>query len=643
MIKVFSLINNNLIFFYKSLFRAPNLLSNEKNNLSYNELLKIILVSFILTLIRLFCFYGTPLHPDEAYYWVWSRRLEFSYYDINPAIAYYIRIFTTLFGDTYFALKLATSYLSFLITIFSYLCARTVSLTIKQSYIIIIAMSVLPPFFIGSIMLVPDNLLILFWIIFLYFTLRYIRTKENFILYLCGLSLGVGILSKQTMLASVIGLAFWYLLNYKDYPIYKNKHFWLSGLVALIFLIPIFIWNYNNDWGQYYAMKFHRPSIGRSKPKILEFFLGQAATIGPFWYFLFLFLLLNNFYKAIISIYKKIKERDFNKKSFSEKNFNKESNIDNKIIKSQWQWVWINAIVFHVIFLSISNNRHILANWLFPSYLAIFMLLVASYFENFKKLFNFNKIILYLGFIVAVVANLYVIQTKESFAKIGINISPQLIIKNLTRGYDKIVYEVNEKRKKLDPNAGLLSLTYQDAALASWYLPNHEYVHSLSILTRSQYSYWEGPKLNKNYFIYISLKTRIENFFIDEFYFKQMCGSMQKLGRHYVEIDNEQLKGYELWYCKNYLQDWYPIYDKYYQNQIYRIIPGLSDIILTPHTKDEINYTVMPFQTNNPKSITSDEEKCIHLKHNTSSFAKIKAFIKHGKLGICHEIYKNKI
>ena len=428
-------------------------------------------------------------------------------------------------------------------------------------------------------------------------------------------------------------------------------------------------------------MKFHRPSIGRSKPKILEFFLGQAATLGPFWYFLFIFLLLNNFYRAIISIYNNLKEKNNNEKNFKTKSYklinyinlklsnkynnlkekilrlrfilinkkkynNKndlENNLDNNIIKSQWQWVWINALVFHVLFLSISDKRHILANWLFPSYLAIFMLLVANYFENFKKLFNLNKIILYLGFIVAVVANLYIIQTKESFAKLGIDISPQLVIKNITRGYDKIVNEVNEKRKKLDPNAGILSLNYQDAALASWYLPNHEYVHSLSILSRNQYSYWEGPKLNKNYFIYISLKTRIENFFIDEFYFKQICESMQKLGRHYIEIDNEQLKGYELWYCKNYLQDWYPIYDKYYQNQIFRIIPGLSDIILTPHTKDEINYRVMPFKTNDSKNKISDEEKCINLKHNTSSFAKIKAFIKHGKLGICHEIYKNKI
>jgi 4-amino-4-deoxy-L-arabinose transferase-like glycosyltransferase len=41
-----------------------------------------------------------PLDPDEAYYWEWSRRLALGYYDHPPAIAYLIRVGTTVFGPT---------------------------------------------------------------------------------------------------------------------------------------------------------------------------------------------------------------------------------------------------------------------------------------------------------------------------------------------------------------------------------------------------------------------------------------------------------------------------------------------------------------------------------------------------------------
>jgi len=58
-----------------------------------------IIVVGVLTLWRLYLSAGLQLHPDEAYYWLWSRHLDIAYYDHSPLVAYFIWI-TTLFSET---------------------------------------------------------------------------------------------------------------------------------------------------------------------------------------------------------------------------------------------------------------------------------------------------------------------------------------------------------------------------------------------------------------------------------------------------------------------------------------------------------------------------------------------------------------
>ena len=50
-----------------------------------------------------------PLHPDEAYYWHWSRHLELSYFDGPPLIAYLIKLFVSLFGVHTWSIKLVSA------------------------------------------------------------------------------------------------------------------------------------------------------------------------------------------------------------------------------------------------------------------------------------------------------------------------------------------------------------------------------------------------------------------------------------------------------------------------------------------------------------------------------------------------------
>ena len=60
------------------------------------------LVALLLGLVTLRYWVAgyVDFETDEAYYWLWSRRLAASYYDHPPMVAYLIRLGTGLFGDT---------------------------------------------------------------------------------------------------------------------------------------------------------------------------------------------------------------------------------------------------------------------------------------------------------------------------------------------------------------------------------------------------------------------------------------------------------------------------------------------------------------------------------------------------------------
>jgi hypothetical protein len=59
-------------------------------------------------LVRLLVAAGTPLFPDEAYYWEWSRRLAGGYFDHPPAVAWLIAGGTAIAGDTPLGVRLGT-------------------------------------------------------------------------------------------------------------------------------------------------------------------------------------------------------------------------------------------------------------------------------------------------------------------------------------------------------------------------------------------------------------------------------------------------------------------------------------------------------------------------------------------------------
>ena len=55
---------------------------------------------FIWLLVNVLQAVFTPIHIDEAYYWMFSQHLDWGYFDHPPAVAFLIKLSDSLFSGT---------------------------------------------------------------------------------------------------------------------------------------------------------------------------------------------------------------------------------------------------------------------------------------------------------------------------------------------------------------------------------------------------------------------------------------------------------------------------------------------------------------------------------------------------------------
>ncbi len=190
-----------------------------------------------------------PLHSDEAYYWLWSKSLELSYYDHAPMVAYFIKL-TTLFGNSEIAVRfssvIVTVILSFLlwklvIKLFNNEAMASASVVILHS---------MPILFTASIIITPDTPVFLFLSLATYYVWKLIDTENCNYWYLIGLFFGLSMLSKYTACLFVMSLFIYMLLN-KKLNWFKNYQLYIGIIISIICFLPVIYWNWQHDWASF--------------------------------------------------------------------------------------------------------------------------------------------------------------------------------------------------------------------------------------------------------------------------------------------------------------------------------------------------------------------------------------------------------
>ena len=163
-----------------------------KNNTAISWILGFQLFRFILL-----PFMG--LMPQDAYYYLYGQNLSLSYFDHPGMIGYLLRIFTEIFGQSIYVVKLADFTITSLTIIYFYKLSSLFLSKHRTNRSIVLLVSTL---FISilSFNSTPDVPLLLFWTLSILFLHRAIFEDKKWYWILAGIAMGMAFNSKYTAL-----------------------------------------------------------------------------------------------------------------------------------------------------------------------------------------------------------------------------------------------------------------------------------------------------------------------------------------------------------------------------------------------------------------------------------------------------------
>lgn len=239
---------------------------------------------FILAVSLVHALYNSllPLYPDEAYYWLWSRRLDLSYYDHPPMVAYLIRVFSQ-WGDSPFLVRLTAVFCLGVAAWYIYRLASTLFNGRVGALALVICL-LLPGTNAGFTLVTPDSPLLMFWAMALFYCWRAISYERASDYLLAGLSLGGLLLSKYTAVLFLGFLLFYLALRRPSHLLKKEP--WLTLLLALAIFSPVVYWNADHNWISFAFQYQHGTSSGSGIHwgRFFEFFGGLFFLFSPVFF-----------------------------------------------------------------------------------------------------------------------------------------------------------------------------------------------------------------------------------------------------------------------------------------------------------------------------------------------------------------------
>ena len=423
---------------------------------------KLLIFLFFSFLVRLWLAFRLNLIPDEAYYWSWSRHLEWCYYD-QPGMIAWIEFLATRIIETkspFFArlpmliLSAGTTYFLYLI---SYVLYGSKDRAIKAA----VLLNIVPVFFTGSFLIMHDTPLVFFWVLSSYYFVRLLKTSRTEYWYYLALSIAGAFYSKFTGIMFEGCLLVFILLSPDKKRFLRIPHFYLSQILSALLFMPILIWNYINNWVAFKAVLKLGTKTPTTLSKFLDYFFSyhgaQFLIVSPLIYI----AILASIFLAIKSWLQNKDENDFFCLSFSV------------------------PVLLYFSYLSLKTRVH--ANWsvfAYPLSLVLLVEMAGRYSSQGERviLFFSKRYQRYAAFVSIMLISLTVIHAVHSLIP---RFLPELLKKDRLvhefYGWPELAETVMQYRK---PDQAVAALRYQVASELEYYLPNSTPVYCLNTFSR---------------------------------------------------------------------------------------------------------------------------------------------------------------
>lgn len=198
------------------------------------------------TVLRFVCVAPLPLGNGEAYYYSWSRFLDWSYYDHPPLVAWMVRV-TTAFGVSATTVRLGPILAAGVFGLLFYRLAERI-VRPRAAFFALVLVTAIPAFLASSFILNPEAPLAPLWVGVL-LTVHSMRERdEAFLPILAGVLLGVAFLAKYTAVLLVPAAFVYIAASVPTRRWLRRPSFYAGGAVALFFALPVVVWNAARGW-----------------------------------------------------------------------------------------------------------------------------------------------------------------------------------------------------------------------------------------------------------------------------------------------------------------------------------------------------------------------------------------------------------
>jgi hypothetical protein len=212
---------------------------------------------------------NTELFDDEAYYWLYSRFLDWGYFDHPPMVALLIKAGYAVFHNE-LGVRIMVLLLNAATIYFVHLLTRKKDDRLFYAVAMTVAVAQL-----GGILAVPDIPLLFFVVLFFWLYQRFLQNTNAINALLLGFCMACMLYSKYH---GVLVIGFTLLSNLK---LFRNKYTYLAGFFCLLLFAPHLYWQYKHDFPSVQYHLFERNASNYKFAFTSEYIMGQIAFAGP--------------------------------------------------------------------------------------------------------------------------------------------------------------------------------------------------------------------------------------------------------------------------------------------------------------------------------------------------------------------------
>jgi 4-amino-4-deoxy-L-arabinose transferase-like glycosyltransferase len=227
--------------------------------------------------------WATPLAPDEAYYWLWSRALAPGYPDHPPMVALFIRAGTLLAGDGPLGVRLLGPVAAALGSVLMVQAGTDLLGDRRAGVRAAVLLNATLLFGVGAVTMTPDTPLLLFWTAALWALARLFATGRPAWWLAVGGAAGLALDSKYTALLLAPAILLW-LLAVPGLRLWLRRvQPWAGAAIALGLFAPALAWNAAHGWASFVRQGGRTGDWhpARALQYLLELIAGQLGLATP--------------------------------------------------------------------------------------------------------------------------------------------------------------------------------------------------------------------------------------------------------------------------------------------------------------------------------------------------------------------------